>query len=176
MGKIRIVHVVNRTCEHLESMWDGCQERIPPGYLVGEDGEVRGAEVDWDGKPTGKPHRHPMEFYAAEKAKGQHPIFGTQDPFILDAHATEYKIGIVEWGDPIDFVEIDPDVAELLDRSKLGDGDTAVLVRPTMDGRGVKAISPKEAREAEARSRRSRRLAHTDASLSNPMGQKLHSP
>jgi hypothetical protein len=129
-AKMRIVHVVNRTLEPLESMWDGVPYVIPPGYVREQAVDAEGLpRVDGKGapvmaivgagrNPAGErvPIAVAMEYYSAEAAKRQNPIPGTLSP---DLHL-EYQmyIGVIEFGDEITYAP-PSEAIELLDRSQL---------------------------------------------------------
>ena len=132
-GRIRLVHVVNRTCAPLDCMFDGVPDVVPAGYKRVEKPRVdaKGELVMKGGKPVvdvefvgagpnGEPLSYPVEYAAAEAYKRQHPIMGTSDPTSVDAKDTDYLLGIVEWEDDIDHAE-QSDAIELIDRSMLGD-------------------------------------------------------
>lgn len=113
MYQDQIVHVVNRTLEPLDAMYDGRPYVIPPGYKV--TGEGASQKVVGAG-PGGEPASIPMLAGVAKTLIAQHPVMGTQDPY--SAHPDQFEIGVVESPErfPIDFVE-DTEAVELLDRT-----------------------------------------------------------
>lgn len=149
-AKLRIVHVVNRTLEPLDVMWDGVPKVIPPGYKKLEDGTIVGTG------PEGMPHREPCEYYMAHASKTQHPVPGTLDPEVHNAF--ECYTGVVEWGDDISYRE--PSAAiELLDRSLLPENRQNVMHQHVPG-----------ARRTSAQRNQRRRLVEADAGHRNPMG------
>lgn len=183
MARPRIVHLVNRTTEPLDCMYDGIPEVIPPGYQrVEKDGaeaRVVGANED------GTPYQHAVEYFSAEAYKRQHPRMGTQDPFSVDARDTEYLLGIPEWGDEISHAE-QTAADELIDRTMLPpqrqQARTVTLGRSTKDGaveggRDVRTKrAAKEARKVrvkqKALAQENRRARYRDSQMPNPMGMK----
>ena len=93
----QLLTVRNRTNAPLGGMWNGRQYVIPLG-----DSKFTEAQ--------------------AEAFKRQNPIMGSGDPREFDTGMTgrmAYKLGIVEYNDPCDPVDVDPNAIERWDRSKM---------------------------------------------------------
>jgi hypothetical protein len=137
MGMGRIVHVVNRSLEMLEVMDDGVPWTIRPGYkavpkvLFGKPvlEDDPDGEPDAEGKPAKRPvfeivgagsdggvFMEPLPYFAAERAKRQNPVMGTEDP--LNPNAFETLIAVPDWGEDYSFLEQSAAI-ERLDRSML---------------------------------------------------------
>lgn len=173
-AKLRIVHIVNRTTEPLNIIYDGVPKVIPPGYRLEPALDAEGQPrmmTDEHGVQTpilkpvptgvnGQPHAEPIEYYMAERAKSQHPIPGTLDPYShLDY---EMYLGVVEWGDDVSYAP--PSAAvELIDRSLL-----------PASRQHVEAVHIAGARKDSKQRSRRRRLYidMADAAIPNPNGIK----
>lgn len=122
----RILYVVNRTTVPLEVTDDGKPWRIRPGYKRVprlQDGEpVIDPET---GEPVfdivgaaegGRVAMEPLGYFAAERAKRQNPVMGTQDPY----NPTRFVslVAVPDWGDDYSHIE-QTDALELVDRSQL---------------------------------------------------------
>ena len=138
----RIVHVVNRSFDMLEVMDDGIPWPIRPGYKrverVDEDGKP---VLDDEGRqivdaigagPGGTVFMEPLPYFAAERAKRQNPVMGTEDP--LNPAAFETLIAVPDWGDDYSPL-VQSESIERLDRSLMDpDAQTAVVI----PGRGAR--------------------------------------
>lgn len=185
-GRVRLVHVVNRTTEYLDCMYDGVPEKVPAGYRELPPELEGGPPIIVGAGPDGGPLFHTVEFFAAECYKRQHPRMGTQDPFSVDARDTEYLIGIPEWGDDISHVE-QTDADELIDRTLLpAHRQDAVKLEFGRNDRDQPRVAPerprdkrakKEARKARTKGKAKaidarRRSYHADERHADPMGIK----
>ncbi len=176
MARTRIVHIVNRTTEPLDVMYDGVPDIVPAGYTeVREDEKSTFFGAGHDGAPLA----YPCEYFAAEAYKRQHPRMGTQDPGSVDARDTEYLLGVEAWGDDITHVE-QTESLELIDRTMLpAHRQNAQQVDfSTGKHQRVNAKEKKEARKkrskmkAEAQSNRRRQFV--DNKLKNPTGMRAN--
>lgn len=183
MPRFKIVHVVNRTTEPLDCMFDGIPDCVPPGYCAvavqNKDGSpkkdtkgrivVQAVPAGRDGKPSpdGKPFAYEMELYAANAAKGQHPVMGTEDPYSLDSRGMKFLLGVVEWGDECSHLE-QSDTAERFDRSLLpADRQQVEAITPP----GVRRSMMKAHPGQKGKKTPVRGLSHaTDERLDNPAG------
>lgn len=172
MARTRIVHIVNRTTDPLDVMFDGVPEVIPPGYLE-VDGDFFGAGHDQT------PLAHPVEFFAAEAYKRQHPRMGTQDPGSVDARDTEYLLGVEAWGDDISHVE-QTDCHELLDRTLLPahrqnaeEIDFSTGKHQRVSARERKAQRKSRSKQ-KATAQANRRQQYVDTQLKNPTGMRAN--
>ena len=112
----RIVHVVNRTTDMLEVMDDGIPWPIRPGYKVvtNDDGD----SVVVGAGPDGSVYMEPLPFFAAERAKRQNPIMGTENPYNIQDFQS--LVAVPDWGDDYSHQE-QSDAIERMDRSQLPD-------------------------------------------------------
>lgn len=122
----RIVYVVNRTTVELEATDDGKPWRIRPGYkrvprlVAGRpaiDEETGDPIFDIIGSAEGgRVAMEPMSYFAAERAKRQNPLMGSQDPY----NPTRFVslIAVPDWGDDYTHLE-QSDAIEVIDRSQL---------------------------------------------------------
>ena len=135
----RIVHVVNRTYDTpLEVMDDGIPWVIRCGYARVPKVDDQGVQVKDDqggpafevvgAGPGGTVFMEPLPYFAAERAKRQNPVMGTEDP--LNPSAYETLIACPEWGDDYSPLE-QSDAIERLDRS---------LLAPELQNIDVKAV------------------------------------
>ncbi len=122
-----IIHVVNRSLDMLEVMDDGIPWPIRPGYKLGADGTtIVGAG------PGDTVLMEPLPYFAAERAKRQNPVMGTEDP--LNPSVFQSLIAVPEWGD--DYTPMQQtDAIERLDRSLLGDAEQKAEVIPARGAR-----------------------------------------
>ena len=93
-----ILTVKNRTEQTITGTWGGRQYDLAP-FAQGAFPEL-----------------------VAKAMKRQNPIMGSGDPRDSEYGMTgrmRYKVGIVELGDPVDPVELNPNAVERWDRSKL---------------------------------------------------------
>jgi len=195
MARMRIVLITNRTTEALDCMFDGVPEKIPPGYKrVNKADEDEGAQEPFESvvvgaQDDGRPYQHPVEYFAAEAYKRQHPRMGTQDPYSVDARDTEYLLGVEAWGDDVSHTE-QTGAEELLDRTQLPaqrqDARTVNFGRSTKDGavegtlgqrKPLDKRAAKEARKARTKQKAldqaDRRARFRDSQLPNPMGLRM---
>lgn len=138
----KIIHVVNRTLEDLEVMDDGIPWTIKPGYKLApkvENGEPvlekdpentsekrQVMEVVGAG-PGGTVALTPLPYFAAERAKRQNPVMGTEDP--LNPNDYQTLIAVPEWGEDYSFLQ-QSEAIERLDRTMLSDeAQTATVVQ-----------------------------------------------
>lgn len=151
----KIVHVVNRTTQPLEVMDDGVPWPIRPGYALREkrddNGDIvykerldaKGDPVLENGKPVldpiievvgaadGRVAMEPLPFFAAERAKRQNPLMGSEDP--LSPTSFVSLIAVPDWGEDYSYLE-QSDKIERLDRSLMDEvAQTAVPIA----GRGA---------------------------------------
>jgi hypothetical protein len=140
----RIVHVVNRTYNTvLEVMDDGIPWTIRPGYkrvpvaneqgeiILDEFGEPQHFEVVGSG-PAGTVFMEPLPYFAAERAKRQNPVLGTEDP--MNPNAFETLIAVPEWGDDYSPLE-QSEAIERIDRSLLAPEFQNIEVRAVRGAR-----------------------------------------
>lgn len=95
---MEILTVKNRTDQKVTGTWNGKQYDLAP-HATGAFSEA-----------------------IATAIKRQNPIMGSGDPRDSEFGMTgrmRYKVGIIEQGDPVDPVAIDPNAIERWDRSKL---------------------------------------------------------
>lgn len=183
-GRVRLVHVVNRTTDVLDCMYDGVPEKIPAGYRELPPEIEGGPAVIVGAGPDGGPLLHTVEYFAAECYKRQHPRMGTQDPFSVDARDTEYLIGVPEWGDDVTHCE-QTDADELIDRTLLPPHrQEAVKVQlgrtdkdaPKVLERPKDKRAKKEARKARTKrkaiAQADRRRSYSGENHPDPMGIK----
>jgi hypothetical protein len=176
MSRTRIVRVTNRTLEPLDVMYDGAPDVIPAGYARDDSGAIVGAGPLVNG--AYQVLTYPMEFFAAEAAKRQHPRMGTMDPNSTDARDTEYLIGVGAWGDEVNFVE-QTGADELLDRSKLPlarrNAQAIDLADGARDvkGRSVARVNRSKMIKDKLAAQEKRRREYVDPSLNNPMGMRI---
>lgn len=90
---MEFVRLVNRTNRTLKGTWDGRHYDITPGE-----------------------HAFP-ELHAA-KFKEQNPVMGSADPYAWPPVTQQYYIGIVEYGDPTDPIEM-TSAPQRFDRTQL---------------------------------------------------------
>lgn len=155
MTVTKIVHVVNRSLEPLEVMDDGIPWPIRPGYKAEPQLDAKGEPVidPETGEPAvkivgagpgGEVLMEPLPYFAAERAKRQNPIMGTEDPY--QANSFETLIAVPDWGDDYSY-KPQSDAIERLDRSQLPEEAQVAKVIP---GRGrrpmVKTRDPKTGR------------------------------
>lgn len=121
----RIVYVVNRTTVELEATDDGKPWRIRPGYkrvprlIGGEPALDENDEPIFDiigAAEGGRVAMEPMSYFAAERAKRQNPVMGTQDPYNPARFVS--MIAVPDWGDDYSHIE-QTDALEVIDRSLL---------------------------------------------------------
>ena len=119
-----ILTVKNRTRQTITGTWGGRQYDLEP-LATGAFPEL-----------------------VAKAMKRQNPIMGSGDPRDSEYGMTgrmKYKVGIVEYNDPIDPVEINPDAVERWDRSKLVGAKPSEVVagdNGLYSGRDVAAFLP----------------------------------
>lgn len=178
--RARIVQITNRSTVPLDVMCDGAPDVIPPGYRLEKDEKGNETLIGngplIDGVPTVL--SYPVEYFAAEIYKRQHPVMGTQDPHSVDARDTEYLLGIAEWGDLITPIE-QTDADELIDRSMLpAQRQNAMVLRVGIAGspRDVKAKKDqkKVRSKLKAEAQAGRRAAFVDTKLVNPTGMRAN--
>jgi hypothetical protein len=180
MARTRLVAIVNRTTEPLDCMFDGVPEVIKPGYKKGlvPKKDKNGDAVVKNGEPQmeegiigagrdGEPDSQQVEFSAAECYIRQHPIMGTADPLSMDAHDTEYLLGVEAWGHDIGPAE-QSDADELIDRSMLPE-DRQNITRVNVKG---KRRTPSRAAITGRKIAENKRRAGLDAGP-NPNGIRL---
>ncbi|MET0742948.1 MAG: hypothetical protein ABWY78_06215 [Microvirga sp.] len=146
----KIVHVVNRSLLPLEVMDDGIPWPIRPGYIekpvVGDDGPV----LDEAGEPVteivgagpgGTVYQEPLPYFAAERAKRQNPVMGTEDPW--NPNSFESLIAIPAWGE--DYSPLNQTEAiERLDRSQLpAESQNIKVIAGRGQGRAMPRKNPK---------------------------------
>lgn len=144
----RIVHVVNRSFDVLEVMDDGVPWPIRPGYKrverldesTGEQAKDEEGNLLWDcigAGPGGTVFMEPLPYFAAERAKRQNPVMGTEDP--LNPAAFETLIAVPDWGDDYSPL-VQSESIERLDRSLMDvDAQKAVVI----PGRGARKVVKK---------------------------------
>jgi hypothetical protein len=149
------VELVNRTSEPIDAMFNGRPLVLKPGYEL-RPGAAGEEPILFPLGRDGKPATNMIEYFAAEMAKRQNPIMGTEDP---ESPATfESLLGVEAWGDDISYVE-QSDKTERIDRSLL-------------DDEAQKAIS---IRNRVGRRKRGGRK-YTDMRLRNPAGIRADLP
>jgi len=152
MSFTRIVHVVNRTADQeLQVTDDGIPWVIRPGYKRVERLDAEGkAVVDENGQPTydvvgagpgGTVFMEPLPYFAAERAKRQNPVMGTEDPYNPNDFAT--LIAVPEWGEDYSPLEQSPAI-ERLDRTLLPGDAQKVQVIGAVGARKPKTIRGKD--------------------------------
>lgn len=181
MAKTRIVHIVNRTTEPLDCMYDGVPDIVPPGYkevLVDAEKPELGSTFIGAGHDA-EPLAYPVEYFAAEAYKRQHPRMGTQDPGSVDARDTEYLLGVEAWGDDIGHIE-QTEALELIDRTMLPAHRQNAQQVDFSTGRHNR-VSAKERKEQrkkrsklKAQGQANRRKKYTDQKLMNPTGMRAN--
>lgn len=143
MGNVtRIVHAVNRSLEPLEVMDDGVVWTIRPGYVLTPKKNEKGEGIfDKDGKPVfeiigsgpgGSVLMEALPYFAAERAKRQNPVMGTEDP--QNPNSFESLIAVPEWGDDYGYMG-QTEAIERLDRSMLPAELQNIDVREAVGGR-----------------------------------------
>jgi len=156
----KMVSAVNRTLKPLDAMYDGQPVVLVPGYLQideEKDGKPTGRKQVIGAGPGGAVKVNPLPYFAAEMVKRQNPIMGTEDP--ENPRDFESLIGIVEWGDDIDYCE-QSSAEERLDRSLMDDTAQKAVNVMTRSGRKAKRLKKKR-----------RGLKNmVDESLKSPMG------
>lgn len=176
-GRVRTVHLINRSTIPLDCMFDGVPDVLKPGYVTREKCDEKGAVVLKGGKPileivgagpNGEPASYEVEYAAAETYIRQHPVMGTADPGSVDAKDTDYLIGCVEWGDEVSHLE-QSDAVELIDRSLLPDDRQNIALVNIAGGRRDPA-SPSviHDRKVKANKRRAAMGVPTNLSADNP--------
>jgi len=138
----RIAHVVNRSLEILEVTDDGIPWPIRPGYKAEPALDAAGDPVlDEEGRavvnivgagPGGTVYMEPLPYFAAERAKRQNPVMGTEDPY--NPSDFQSLIAVPEWGDDYSPIQ-QSDAIERLDRSLLPDDMQKVTVIAARGGR-----------------------------------------
>lgn len=154
MSVTRIVHVVNRTLDPLEVHDDGIPWVIRPGYkfqpVLNEKGEpvldeagVPMGEIIGAG-PNGDVLMEPLPYFAAERAKRQNPVMGTEDPYQADRF--ESLIAVPAWNEDYSY-RPQSEAIERLDREQLPAQLQSVEVIAARGGRKpVKVRDPKTGR------------------------------
>lgn len=162
----RIIHVVNRTTKQLEVMDDGVPWVILPGYKKqakeGSELDENGEPVDFDivgNSPNGDVLQVPLPYFAAERAKRQNPLMGSEDP--LNPNDFVSLIAVPAWGDDYEYLP-PTDAIERLDREQMeGDARTKAVVIP---GRGRR-------RKTKRRNRKTGKLEQIDTQRSLVQGE-----
>jgi hypothetical protein len=174
----RILHVVNRSLEPLEVMDDGIPWVIRPGYKLvrasdeGEltDDEREDASVDVKlvgAGIAGTVFMEPLPYFAAERAKRQNPVMGTEDP--LNPNAFQSLIAVPDWGE--DYSPLEQSAAiERLDRSLLPEQLQNVTVVQARGGR--KKVTKKIKGRTRSVYPNARGMVQGDAS-ENPAGIRM---
>lgn len=176
-SRTKFVHIINRTTEPLDCMFDGVPAVVPPGYkfipdpdgALDDKGQEKGTIVG--AGRDGEPLAYTCTVHEAECYKRQHPVMGTQNPNSTDANDTDYLLGVEAWGDDIDHVE-QSDAIELIDRSQLPEDRQNIRVREVSGARRIPNKKGAKARKQKLIQKARRRAAFEADNHPSPFGIK----